>query len=185
MNLESHPGNHVKLLGTDPNKSYETFTIPKKNGETRTIDAPKIKLLTIQRAFAEELEKVYPPKRCVHGFVSGKSIVTNAEQHIKKRYVFNIDLKDFFATIQFARVRNILISEPFNYPYSQATILAQICCHKGALPQGAATSPILSNIICWKMDAQLQRLAIDNRCTYKAIAAASGADISKNISGAA
>ena len=156
----------ASLIYPNTNKSYGTFVIPKKNGETRIINAPKIKLLKIQRAFAEELAKIYPIRKCAHGFLEGKSIVTNAQKHTNKKYVFNIDLKDFFQSIHFGRVRNLLMSKPFNYPHNQATILAQICCHNGALPQGAATSPIISNMICLKLDAQLQRLAIENRCTY-------------------
>lgn len=154
------------LIYPTTNQSYETFIIPKKNGESRVINAPKPKLLNIQRKFADELAKIYKPKNCVHGFIQERSIVTNAQRHINKKYVLNIDLKDFFGSIHFGRVRNLLMSEPFNYPINQATILAQICCHNGILPQGAPTSPIISNIICWKLDAQLQQLAIDNRCTY-------------------
>lgn len=154
------------LIYPNTNKSYGTFEILKKNGETRIINAPKIKLLKIQKAFAEELTKIYPPRKCAHGFLKGRSIVTNAQKHTNKRYVFNVDLKDFFKSIHFGRVRNLFMSKPFNYPHNQATILAQICCHNGALPQGAATSPIISNMICLKLDAQLQRLAIENRCTY-------------------
>ena len=154
------------LIYPTTSQSYETFVIPKKNGETRVINAPRIKLLKIQQTFAEELTKIYSPKKCTHGFIKEKSIVTNAEKHTNKKYVFNIDLKDFFPSIHFGRVRNLLMSAPFNYHDNEATILAQICCHNGVLPQGAPTSPIISNMICWKMDAQLQRLAIDNRCTY-------------------
>lgn len=148
------------------NKSYRTFSIPKKNGEERIINAPKVKLLRIQQAFAKELSTIYTPRKGTHGFIKHRSIVTNAEKHVNKKYVFNIDLKDFFGSIHFGRVRNLLRSDPFNYSYEGATILAQICCHNGALPQGAPTSPVISNMICWKLDAQLQQLAHENRCTY-------------------
>lgn len=154
------------LIYPDTNTCYKTFTIPKKNGEERTINAPKVMLLRIQQKLSEELTAQYRPKKGAHGFIKGRSIVTNAEEHIKKRYVFNIDLENFFGTIHFGRVRNLLMSAPFNYSHEGATILAQICCHNGVLPQGAPTSPIISNMICWKLDAQLQRLAHKNRCTY-------------------
>lgn len=156
----------ASLIYPTTNKSYERFTIPKKNGETRVINAPRLKLLRIQKILADDLTKIYTPKNCAHGFITNRSIVTNAEMHTGKRYVFNIDLKDFFGSIHFGRVRNLLMASPFGYTYNQATILAQICCHEGSIPQGAPTSPVISNIICWKMDAQLQRLAIENRCTY-------------------
>ena len=154
------------LIYPNTNKSYRTFSIPKKNGEERIINAPKVMLLRIQQTFAKELSKIYTPRKGTHGFIKDRSIVTNAEKHVNKKYVFNIDLKDFFGSIHFGRVRNLLRSNPFNYSREGATILAQICCHNGALPQGAPTSPIISNMICWKLDAQLQQLAHENRCTY-------------------
>jgi len=154
------------LIYPDTNKSYRTFSIPKKNGAERIINAPKVILLRIQQTFAKELFTIYTPRKGTHGFIKGRSIVTNAEKHVNKKYVFNIDLKDFFGSIHFGRVRNLLRADPFNYSYEGATILAQICCHNGALPQGAPTSPVISNMICWKLDAQLQQLAHENRCTY-------------------
>ncbi len=154
------------LIYPNTNKSYKNFSIPKKNGERRIINAPKVILLRIQQTFAKELSTIYTPRKGTHGFIKERSIVTNAEKHVNKKYVFNIDLKDFFGSIHFGRVRNLLRSDPFNYSYAGATILAQICCHNGALPQGAPTSPVISNMICWKLDAQLQQLAHENRCTY-------------------
>ncbi|MCK7576377.1 MAG: reverse transcriptase family protein [Chromatiales bacterium] len=68
--------------------------------------------------------------------------------------------------MHFGRVRNLFKSSPFNFNNSVATILAQICCFKNALPQGAPTSPILSNMIAWKMDSQLQQLAKITNGTY-------------------
>ncbi|HIF24912.1 MAG TPA: trypsin-like serine protease [Nitrospinaceae bacterium] len=154
------------LIYPKVNKSYHSFTISKKNGELREINAPKILLLKVQQTLAEELSSCYTPKNATHGFIKERSIVTNAKKHIGKRNVFNIDLKDFYGSIHFGRVRNLLMSKPFMYSQSEATILAQICCYNGALPQGAPTSPIISNLICWKMDALLQNLASENRCTY-------------------
>jgi RNA-directed DNA polymerase len=154
------------LIYPDTNKSYISFSIPKKNGEERLISAPKIKLLRVQQELAKELIDNYKPRKSAHGFITKRSIVSNAQQHTHKKYVFNIDLKNFFGTIHFGRVRNLLMAAPFNYSQNKATILAQVCCHNGCLPQGAPTSPVISNIICWKMDAQLQQLAFENRCTY-------------------
>lgn len=154
------------LIYPETNKSYRNFIIPKKNGEQRIISAPNFKLLKIQQTLAKELMSIYSPRKSAHGFIKNRSIITNAQKHIKKRYVFNVDLKDFFGSIHFGRVRNLLMSKPFNYTRVEATILSQICCYNGVLPQGAPTSPIISNIICWKLDAQLQQLAFKNKCTY-------------------
>ncbi|MGH1440258.1 MAG: hypothetical protein ACRBBR_09130 [Cellvibrionaceae bacterium] len=110
------------LIYPNTNKCYKTFTISKKNGEKRVINAPKIKLLRIQKVLAEELISQYNPKKGCHGFIKNRSIITNASKHTKKRFVFNIDLKDFFGSIHFGRVRNLLKSSPFNYPNDAATM---------------------------------------------------------------
>jgi len=73
---------------------------------------------------------------------------------------------DFFPTINFGRVRGLFMAYPFEYPADVATLLAQICCHDNQLPQGAPTSPIVSNYICRKLDSQLSRLASSERCYF-------------------
>ncbi len=83
-----------------------------------------------------------------------------------KKYVLNVDLKDFFPQINFGRVRGLFMAPPYKLPPTVATVLAQICCHENQLPQGAPSSPIISNMICAKMDSEFQRLAKDNRCVY-------------------
>ena len=82
-----------------PSKRYATFDIPKKSGGVRGISAPATALKIIQRKLNQVLQHVYESKAPVHGFVYGKNIVTNAEMHRRKRYVFNVDLKDFFPSI--------------------------------------------------------------------------------------
>lgn len=145
---------------------YITFEIPKKSGGVRRISAPATALKIIQRKLNQVLQQVYKPKASVHSFVHGKSIVTNAQMHRRKRYVFNIDLKDFFPSINFGRVRGMFMAVPYELDPAVATILAQICCFNNQLPQGAPTSPIISNMICVKMDSQLLRLAQRHRCIY-------------------
>lgn len=80
--------------------------------------------------------------------------------------MLNVDLQDFFPTINFGRVRGLFMAKPFGATPRVATILAQICCHDNSLPQGAPTSPVISNLICFRMDAQLLRLAAEHRCVY-------------------
>lgn len=76
-------------------KTYTQFEIPKKSGEKRSILAPKTSLKIIQQRLNQVLRSVYQPKPSTHGFTVNKSIVTNAAQHIRQRYVLNLDLKDF------------------------------------------------------------------------------------------
>jgi len=88
------------------------------------------------------------------------------KQHVKKRYLVNLDLENFFPTINFGRVRAIFLARPFLFTEEIATILAQICCFNGTLPQGAPTSPIVSNFICRRLDNNLLSLAMANKTTY-------------------
>ncbi len=147
-------------------KAYTTFQIPKKSGGVRLISAPKTSLKIIQQKLNQVLSSVYRCKPSTHGFAIGRGIVTNAKQHLRQKYVLNIDLKDFFPSINFGRVRGLLIAPPYNCTLEVATVLAQLCCHDNHLPQGAPTSPIISNMICAKLDSQLQRLAKKHRCIY-------------------
>lgn len=144
---------------------YTSFQIPKKKrGEFRAIDAPIEPLKTIQRALNHILEAVYTPHTAAMGFVPGRSVVDNARVHIGQRYVYNIDLKDFFPSITSGRVYARLTSKPFSLPPEIASLICDLCCYtnkegRKVLPQGAPTSPVLSNIICERLDRKLQRLA--------------------------
>jgi RNA-directed DNA polymerase len=145
---------------------YTEFEIPKKSGETRTISAPNPRLKLLQSNLNHILQQIYEPKPSVHGFVIGEDIVENAKPHRKKKFVLNIDLKDFFPSIHFGRVRGLFMKAPYNLPKEPAIVLARICCSYDGLPQGAPTSPVISNMICQKMDGQLQRLALKHHCYY-------------------
>ena len=145
---------------------YEKFHIRKKSGGLRTISAPVTAIKIIQRKLSQVLYRVYTPKAPVHGFTPSRSIVTNATLHVRQRYVFNIDIADFFDCIHFGRVRGIFMAAPYNRPPNVATVLAKICCLSNKLPQGAPTSPVVSNMVCARLDSQLRLLAKEKHCTY-------------------
>lgn len=154
---------HISIL--PENERYKDFLIPKKSGQSRTISAPCTPLKILQRKLSQVLYSVYEPKSSVHGFVPNRSILTNAKRHVHKRYVLNIDLKDFFHSIHFGRVQGIFMKPPYNLPKEVAVVLAKICCYSGRLPQGAPTSPIVSNMICARMDSELRKLTVEFKCT--------------------
>lgn len=147
-------------------KHYHEFSIEKKGGGIRQIFAPDYPLKAIQRRISYVLSLIYLDRPSVHGFIKGKNIITNAEQHTRKRLLLNIDLENFFPTIHFGRVRGRLESNPYNLTRSGATIIAGLCCYKSKLPQGGPTSPIISNMICSGLDYELQLFANNEHCTY-------------------
>jgi RNA-directed DNA polymerase len=147
-------------------KRYVSFSIPKRTSGDRLIEAPATPLKIIQSKLNQVLQAVYRPRASTQGFVPNRSIVTNALIHVRQHYVLSIDLKDFFHSVNFGRVRGILMAVPYEVPERVATLIAQICCHKNRLPQGAPTSPVMSNMICARLDSQLQRLAQGHKCRY-------------------
>ncbi|HKU15700.1 MAG TPA: reverse transcriptase domain-containing protein [Steroidobacteraceae bacterium] len=146
--------------------SYSTFEIPKKSGKKRLICAPPRTLMKWQREVLTYLTALYARRDAVHGFTPGWSIKSNAAKHVEKNLVLNFDLLNFFPTIHFGRVRGMFSRAPFNLPDNVAAMLAQLCTVNGELPQGAPTSPMISNFICRRLDADLARLASRSGCTY-------------------
>lgn len=155
---------------------YTQFAVPKKSGGLRTLAAPKPKLAAAQRIVLDEIVSKLPVHDdATHGFVAGRSTITAAQPHVGAEVVLNVDLRDFFPTITFPRVRGLLQS--IGYSPAAATILALLCTESPrrtvsydgetlhvaagprALPQGACTSPGLSNAICAELDDRLWRYA--------------------------
>lgn len=149
-----------------PEKRYNIFQIPKKNGGNREICAPTSALKYLQRQLADILVRYQEFRPCVHGYVKSRSIKSNALVHRGKRIVINVDLKDFFNTINFGRVRGIFLKSPFNFNNIIATTIAQICCHNGVLPQGSPASPIITNYACRKLDSELQAFSRKHKMNY-------------------
>lgn len=156
---------HLHYILFDQKNKYSSFSIPKKNGGIRTITAPRNNLKILQQKLAYILSLIYKPTHNIHGYVKERGIVTNAKRHLNKDFVLNFDLQDFFNSINFGRVRGLLQSF-LKIGSNAATVIANICCYNNTLPQGAPTSPILSNMICFSLDKQMQQMAKQYSCIY-------------------
>ncbi len=161
---------------------YVRYTIPKRSGGTRVILAPKAELKALQRKALAAIIGQAPVALAAHGFVPGKSTVTNAQAHVGKAAILKLDLQDFFPSITFARVRGMLIA--LGYPFAVAAALALLCTeydreeftYEGKryfisvgprhLVQGAPTSPALANLVAWRLDRRLAGLAKARGCSY-------------------
>ncbi len=161
---------------------YIKFEIAKKNkNETRPISAPKYKLKVIQKCINEVLNSVFIPHKNAFGFIPSRSVVDNAKLHIGKNYVYNIDIEGFFPNTEFRRIKTVLGLKPFllvDKKEPLAFLIANLCCEKikavkeegeieiSALPQGAPTSPTLTNIVCQRLDKRLTKFAKRYGATY-------------------
>ncbi len=148
-------------------RRYVTFQIPKKKpGEFRTIDAPNPTLKTIQQCLNHVFQLLYTPNNAAVGFAKGRSVVSGARVHLNQRYVYNIDLKDFFPSITSGRLFKRLQSKPFGLNAEMASLVTDLCCDKQVLPQGAPTSPTITNFICERLDRKLLKLATAYNLRY-------------------
>lgn len=154
---------------------YTTFEIPKKNGGVRHISAPDRDLKYVQRCLADALWKhqvsLWGDKinklNISHAYEKNKSIITNATIHKNKHIVINIDLLDFFGSFHFGRVLGFFKkNRNFQLPHGVAVVIAQIACYQGALPQGAPSSPIITNLVCQILDYKILGIAKKYRLDY-------------------
>ena len=155
--------------------NYRRFTIPKATGGERNIWAPLPRLKAAQNWILRDILEYIPVHGAAHGFLPGRSIFSNAGVHTNARVVIRVDLKDFFPTITFRRVKGVY--RKAGYREQIATLLAllstepprkelidegkkyYISLGPRCLPQGAPTSPALTNIICMRLDRRLTGLA--------------------------
>ncbi|GAF55461.1 retron-type RNA-directed DNA polymerase [Psychrobacter sp. JCM 18901] len=157
------------------NLSYSHFTIAKRNGTARQIWSPIPRLKFVQRWILHNILNNLTTHGAAHGFVRGKSIVTNAAVHSNSELLIKLDVKDFFPSVSWRRVKGVF--RHAGYPEQIATLLALLCTESPrqvvqqdgityyvalgdrALPQGAPTSPALTNIVCLNLDRRLTGLA--------------------------
>ena len=147
---------------------YKSFDIPKKDGSQRHIHAPTGILKAIQKNLADALydyQKAIRTENDIkanisHAFEKEKGIITNAQIHRNKRFVLCFDLKDYFESFHFGRVLGFFENNrDFKLPREVAVIIAQITCYNGFLPQGAPSSPVITNLISQIMDYRLLRIS--------------------------
>ena len=154
---------------------YRRFTIPKRDGSERAIWAPLPKLKAAQHWILRNVAEKLLVHGAAHGFLPGRSIVTNASAHSGARIVVRMDIKDFFPSVTFPRVKGIF--RKAGYREQVATLLALLCTEPPreivqdggttyyvalgprCLPQGAPTSPALTNTLCLRLDQRLSGLA--------------------------
>ena len=153
--------------------AYVEFSIPKKSGGERHISAPIAPLKAIQSALSILLQSIFTPSPYATGFIVGRSVKDNARHHLGQTCIFNADLENFFPSITKQMVRRALYRELGDILVSREVIniICSLCTVPGSdgvevLPQGAPTSPVLSNIVLKSLDDEMSELALRIGCRY-------------------
>ncbi len=163
------------LYNIKTDNCYRQFKIPKKNGKTRTICAPNAELKSVQKRLANALyyelklirEENNINSKISHAFEKKKSIISNCEIHKRKRFILNVDLKDFFDHFHYGRVYGYFLKNKYFLCTDEtARTIANIACFQGKLPQGAPTSPIITNLIFQAVDARILQLTKKHHLDY-------------------
>ncbi len=164
----------LKYLGVSPaelkkiwwfrHRMYSHFNISKKSGKVRLISAPNYRLKMLQQKIARSLSGLYNPRNPVHGFVPDRSVKSNAESHVRRKFILNVDIKNFFPTISEARVQGLL--ESIGIDTDVAETISRLCTNNGCLPQGAPSSPVISNMICFRLDKSLMSFSKEHRLLF-------------------
>ena len=153
----------ARRLGMEPEAlqrvrpAYQAFDIPKRSGGRRRILAPEAEFKAFQRRLLRRLLARLSAHEAAHGFERGRSIVTHARRHTGSALLLRLDIRDFFPSTGAARVEAFF--RQIGWDRKAASLLTTFCTHDGGLPQGAPTSPRLSNLVNRRLDARLEGLA--------------------------
>lgn len=155
---------YLDAAANAPDNFYRKYWIPKKSGGRRKITEPLPSLKEIQRWILDNILYRLEPSKYAKAFVPGRSIKSNARFHRNQPMVLSLDIKDFFPSTNAAKVFGLYRSLGYSKPV--VTMLTGLCCYEGALPQGAPTSPVLSNLLARRIDARLSGFALKHVIRY-------------------
>ncbi len=160
-------GYKQKFIFAISNKSelfYRIFHIDKKNGMKRTISEPLPSLKNIQNWILNEILYKCKPEKFCKSFQKNKSIIDNAKFHKNKKIILTLDIKDFFPSIGFNKVYYLF--RKLGYSKSVSILLSNLCCLNRILPQGAPTSPMISNLVMARNDRRIGAFCVKNNINY-------------------
>ncbi|NDW01964.1 reverse transcriptase family protein [Salipiger sp. PrR002] len=175
---------YIAAVTKDSSAFYRDFEVKKRSGGVRVISAPHPTLLLCQRWINGEILQHVPVHDSAFGFAQGRSVVDNAKMHISGNHLLGMDVKDFFPSIHIDAVQDTFLG--LGYPPNVSAIMARLCCKDGRLPQGAPTSPAISNLVCRNMDKEISDLTKARSLTYTRYAddiSVSGEELGSDVLG--
>ncbi len=165
--LHAHLGvgaREARFIARFVHNAYSIALIPKRRGGQRSLMIPDGRLKHLQRRLLPLLEILYRPKPSVHGFVGSRSPITNADAHQGRPYLLNLDLENYFGVISRSRVGGMLRAVGLSAPVADAICGLTIVANQ--LPQGAPTSPLLANMVTYRLDKELTAFAKAHKLRY-------------------
>ena len=160
-----YPAKTLYGLSNNLEKHYHTIYIPKSDGTKRKLSVPDLILKNVQKSIADNILAYYPISKYATAYKVGSSVQRNARPHVNKSKILKLDIEGFFDNIIYSRVKNVVFrEEKFSEPIR--ILLTMLCYYKESLPQGAPTSPAITNIIMYDFDEKIGAFCHKNCISY-------------------
>lgn len=157
--------NELYALSNSIEKQYRSVDLPKANGTYRTLSVPSYKLKVVQRAIAEKMLAYMPVSQYAMAYRYGASVQKNAKAHVGKNKVLKLDILHFFDSIRYSQVKDkVFTADRFSEPIR--ILLSMLCYYRDVLPQGAPSSPAITNIIMCEFDNTIGAFCKERGITY-------------------
>ncbi len=156
---------YVYRLSNHPEMEYHRVLIPKRNGGYRRLDVPSVLMKLCQEKILNKILSPMPVHPCAKAYVKGSRLRDAALPHVGKPVVVKLDIHDFYGSITFGMVYNRVFGED-RFPRKIGILLANLCCLRGVLPQGAPTSPAISNLVMVPLDEKISAWCEKKGITY-------------------
>lgn len=159
------PAKTLYGLSNNLDKHYRNTFIPKRDGSKRKLSIPDLILKMVQRSISDNILSHYPISRYATAYTSGSSVQKNASVHVGKSKILKLDIDGFFDNVTYSKVKNIVFSKEF-YSEPIRVLLTMLCYYKESLPQGAPSSPDITNIIMYDFDEKVGKYCEENNISY-------------------
>ena len=159
------PAKTLYGLSNNLEKHYHNVSIPKSDGFERVLSMPDLILKKVQRSIADNILTQYPISKYAKAYKPGSSVQKNAQMHVGKKKLLKLDVESFFNNIRYSIVKDIVFNEDkFSEPIR--ILLTMLCYYKESLPQGAPTSPAITNIILYDFDETVGEFCNKRKISY-------------------
>ena len=159
------PAKTLYGLSNNLDKHYRNTFIPKHDGSKRKLSVPDTILKKVQRSISDNILSHYTISRYATAYTSGNSVQKNASLHVGKQKILKLDIDGFFDHITYSRVKDCVFCKE-NYSEPIRILLTMLCYYKESLPQGAPTSPAITNIIMYDFDEKIGKYCEENNISY-------------------